>query len=45
MKVAHRKLTFKNRYGITLAGDLYQPKGRGAQKLPALVLNGPFGAV
>jgi fermentation-respiration switch protein FrsA (DUF1100 family) len=38
-------VTFKNRYGITLAGDLYQPKQRDGQKLPALVLSGPFGAV
>jgi fermentation-respiration switch protein FrsA (DUF1100 family) len=44
-RVDHRKVTFKNRYGITLAGDLYQPKDRGARKLPALVLSGPFGAV
>ena len=44
-QVAHQKVTFKNRYGITLAGDLYQPKNRGSQKLPALVLSGPFGAV
>lgn len=43
--VAHRKVTFKNRYGITLACDLYQPKRRDGQKLPALVLSGPFGAV
>lgn len=44
-QVAQQKVTFKNRYGITLAGDLYQPKNRGNQKLPALVLSGPFGAV
>ena len=44
-QVEHRKVTFKNRYGITLAGDLYQPKNRGRQKLPALVVSGPFGAV
>lgn len=44
-QVIHRKVTFKNRYAITLAGDLYQPKNRGQQKLPALVLSGPFGAV
>lgn len=44
-QVAHQKVTFKNRYGITLAGDLYLPKNRGSQKLPALVLSGPFGAV
>ena len=43
--VAHRKVTFRNRYGITLAGDLYQPRRRDGQKLPALVLSGPFGAV
>ena len=44
-QVAQQKVTFKNRYGITLAGDIYQPKNRGNQKLPALVLSGPFGAV
>lgn len=44
-KVNHKKVTFKNRYGITLAGDLYAPKNAGGQKLPALVLSGPFGAV
>lgn len=44
-RVAHRKLSFKNRYGISLVGDLYQPKGSEGQKLPALVLSGPFGAV
>jgi fermentation-respiration switch protein FrsA (DUF1100 family) len=44
-KVEHRKVTFRNRYGIVLAGDLYQPKNLGAQKQPALVLSGPFGAV
>lgn len=44
-KVEHRKLTFKNRYGITLAADLYLPKDRGAGKLPALAVGGPFGAV
>jgi fermentation-respiration switch protein FrsA (DUF1100 family) len=44
-RVAHRKVTFKNRFGITLAADLYRPKAGGAGKLPALVLSGPFGAV
>ncbi len=44
-KVKHRKVTFRNRYGIVLAGDLYQSKNRGAHKQPALVLSGPFGAV
>lgn len=44
-KVLHRKLQFKNRYGITLAGDLYEPKSASEDKMPALVLSGPFGAV
>lgn len=44
-RVDHRKVTFKNRYGITLAGDLYSPKQRGTGRLPALALGGPFGAV
>jgi len=44
-RVTHRKVTFKNRFGIVLAGDLYRPKNAGAGKLPALVLSGPFGAV
>ena len=44
-KVDHRKVTFKNRYGITLAADLYLPKNRGNQRLPALAVSGAFGAV
>ncbi len=44
-KVKHRKVTFKNRYGITLVGDLYSPKNNGNKKLPTLILSGPFGAV
>jgi hypothetical protein len=44
-KVEHRKVTFKNRYGLTLAGDLYTPKNRAGQRLPALAIGGPFGAV
>ncbi|MCY9849417.1 alpha/beta hydrolase [Pectobacterium sp. 13-115] len=44
-KVDHQKVTFKNRYGITLAADLYLPKSRENQRLPALVVGGPFGAV
>ncbi|WP_317165602.1 alpha/beta hydrolase [Nibribacter ruber] len=44
-KVTRQAVTFKNRYGITLAGDLYLPKNRGTQKLAALILSGPFGAV
>jgi len=43
-KVDHRKVIFKNRYGITLAADLYQPKDPGG-KLAALAVGGPFGAV
>ncbi len=44
-KVEHRKVMFKNRYGITLAGDLYLPADRGSRKLAALAVSGPFGAV
>lgn len=44
-KVDHQKVTFKNRFGLTLAGDLYLPKGSGNQKLAALAVSGPFGAV
>ena len=43
-RVDHRKVTFHNRYGITLAADLYQPKGADG-KLPAIAVCGPFGAV
>lgn len=42
--VDHRKVTFLNRYGITLAGDLYQPKAAKG-KLAAIAVCGPFGAV
>jgi hypothetical protein len=44
-KVDHEKVTFKNRYGITLAADLYQPKNRAGRRLAALAISGPFGAV
>ncbi|MDM5075213.1 alpha/beta hydrolase [Aeromonas media] len=44
-KVEHRKVSFKNRYGITLVADLYLPKSRGNAKLAAIALSGPFGAV
>ncbi|HHC5061298.1 TPA: alpha/beta hydrolase [Aeromonas veronii] len=44
-KVNHRKVTFKNRYGIALVADLYLPKNRGDAKLAAIALSGPFGAV
>ena len=42
--VEHRKVTFHNRYGITLAADIYRPQGA-AGPLPALAVCGPFGAV
>lgn len=45
-KTDHRKITFHNRYGITLAADLYEPKNREPDaKLPAIAVCGPFGAV
>ncbi|MCZ7495464.1 alpha/beta hydrolase [Agrobacterium deltaense] len=43
--VDHQKVSFRNRYGTTLVGDLYLPKNRGAAPLAALVVSGPFGAV
>ena len=43
-KVNHSKVTFHNRYGITLAADLYAPKDASG-KLPAIAVCGPFGAV
>ena len=43
-KVDHRKVSFRNRYGITLAADLYIPRKAGG-KLPAIAVSGPFGAV
>ena len=43
-QVDHRKVIFHNRYGITLAADLYTPKGAEG-KLPAIAVSGPFGAV
>ena len=43
--VDHRKVTFKNRYGITLAGDLYSPQDGYSEGLPAIIVGGPFGAV
>ena len=43
-KVSHRKVTFRNRYGITLAADLYEPKDE-TGKLQAIAVSGPFGAV
>ena len=43
-KVDHKKVTFHNRYGITLAADMYTPKSV-VDKLPAIAVSGPFGAV
>ena len=43
-KVSHNKVTFINRYGITLAADMYVPKNAEG-KLPAIAVSGPFGAV
>ena len=43
-KVNHRKVTFVNRYGITLAADLYEPKNSSG-KFAAIAVSGPFGAV
>jgi uncharacterized protein len=44
-QVDHRKVTFKNRYGITLAADFYLPRQRSSAALPAIAVSGPFGAV
>lgn len=45
-KADHKKVVFHNRYGITLAADLYTPKGRKAgNRLPAIAVAGPYGAV
>lgn len=43
-KVDHKKVTFHNRYGITLAADMFTPKSV-VDKLPAIAVSGPFGAV
>ncbi len=43
-KVRHRKVTFVNRYGITLAADMYMPE-ESCSSLPAIAVSGPFGAV
>ena len=43
-KVIHEKVTFRNRYGIMLAADMYIPKNAGG-KLAAIAVSGPFGAV
>ena len=43
--VDHKKVTFVNRYGITLAADVYMPKNLGDKKISAIAVAGPFGAV
>ena len=43
-EVNHRKVTFKNHFGITLAADMYEPKNYDG-KLPAIAVSGPYGAV
>jgi fermentation-respiration switch protein FrsA (DUF1100 family) len=44
-KVIRQKVSFKNRYGITIRGNLYFPKNATTEKLAALAISGPFGAV
>ena len=44
-RVIRQKVNFRNRYGITLTGDLYIPKNKGHNPLPAIAISGPFGAV
>ena len=44
-KVTVKKVHFKNRYGINLTGDLYTPKVKPEEKMPAIAISGPFGAV
>jgi len=48
-KVDHRKVTFETQYGLTLAADLYVPRGEGqevrGERFPAIAVSGPFGAV
>ena len=44
-KVDVKKVTFKNRYGIKLTGDLYTPKNKSEEKMAAIAISGPFGAV
>lgn len=44
-KVDVQKVSFKNRFGITLVGDLYTPKNKPSEKMAAIAVSGPFGAV
>ena len=43
--VTSKKVIFKNRFGVELVGDLYEPKHKPQGKMPAIALSGPFGAV
>lgn len=43
-KVIHGKITFHNRYGVTLAADLYVPENAEG-RLPAIAMSGPYGSV
>ena len=43
--VVTQKVHFHNRYGIELTGNLYMPKNKTAEKMPAIAVSGPFGAV
>ena len=44
-KVTRQKVTYKNRYGISIVADLYLPKNRSNETLAALAISGPFGAI
>jgi len=44
-KVDVKKVSFKNRFGIELVGDLYEPKNKSDEKMAAIAVTGPFGAV
>ena len=44
-KVNIEKVHFKNRFGIELTGDLYSPKEKPSEKMAAIAVSGPFGAV
>ncbi|MCQ2740558.1 MAG: alpha/beta hydrolase [Alphaproteobacteria bacterium] len=44
-KVDVKKVTFKNRFGIKLVGDLYEPKNKSEGKMQAIAVSGPFGAI
>lgn len=44
-KVTHQKVEFKNRYGISLKADLYIPQKQNDEKIAAIAVSGPFGAV